>query len=220
MLSAKTLIFTQSVYASVAHRYWNATWSPEKNREVYAQDASEEGLGSNLQLEARVLAPVTFAEARLNRPLAQLKDVIDHQSLFAAGAAFTDRASTLENITHYLSEALFQQPLEGATWESLTVHESDRLACTVSPEACELRVKCANLVLTCRGPLDPKSGLLIDRGEIPAVVQALLQENGAPVEAGPWSLWLFRRLKSAVQSLHSLRIDTSRGEYIVVHSDS
>src|SRR5262245_41193831 len=100
-IPAPTCFITQSVYASVAHRYWNQEWSAQKNRDEYGDLASEEGIGSNLRIEL-----TGTNEGTVGRSLTVLKEMVDHQCLFAPDSPHFAKPSTLENIAGLLAEAI------------------------------------------------------------------------------------------------------------------
>ncbi|MGZ3722042.1 MAG: hypothetical protein ACXVA9_03865 [Bdellovibrionales bacterium] len=210
------VILSHSVYASVAHRYWNAQWSEAKNREVYGQDASTEGIGSNLRLELSVRAADGVGEADLLMALNQLKSMVDHQCLFAKDSEFGAKSSTLENITSWLSRALTIE------WSSLTVWESERLGCIVQPSTSEpaLIFKRGNLALKISRAVDSLSGIAVERAAVDrAVGERLvkLNENNDTQLSG-WSRKLFLDLQNSLAGLCSLTIDLGSHESLVVHS--
>src|SRR5262249_37638396 len=125
MLRASGMRVSNSVYASLAQRYWNPSWTLEKNRQIYGREASDEGVGGNLRIELEVEGDGDS----LSTLLASLKSEIDHRTLFGPGSPFENRPSTLENLTEYLAGLL---PNGG--WSRLTVWETARLGSSRSPD--------------------------------------------------------------------------------------
>src|SRR5579872_3523677 len=102
---------SNSIYASLAQRYWNPAWTPERNHQVYGREASAEGVGANLRIQLETAAD----EEGLQRHLDQLKRLVDHGSF----------PSTLEKLTVYLAEQL-----PAGVWTALTLWETAHLGCT------------------------------------------------------------------------------------------
>lgn len=209
-----------SIYVSVAYRYWNGQWSREKNLQVYGADASEEGLGGNFRLQATVRTQHVLdpgaVQAILAAPLARLKGLVDHQCLFQEIPQFRTRPSSLENICEFLAADLFQQPLNGADWESLTVWETESLGCQRSVRGeVDLHMKCLNLMLTCRGPVDGETGLLIARPVIEHAVRQAFLAFSEPAGEN-WGQRLFATLKRSLSNLRVLRIDLGSQEYLQI----
>jgi hypothetical protein len=206
------VILARSVYASVAHRYWNEDWDPAKNRQTYGPDASPEGLGSNLRIE---LALRTDDEGALTEPLEGLKRLVDHQCLFVQESPLYGRPSTLENIAVWLSENL------QGDWFALTIWESERLGCQIRRKGNPvLLFKENNLTLSLEGRIAAATGLLADRVSVrKAVAQTFVQLNEInEPDFAKWGEKLFLNLKVALPYLRSVTIDLGRHEALVVHS--
>jgi hypothetical protein len=211
-LMTDTVILAQSVYASTAHRYWNVAWDSAKNHQVYGQDASVEGIGSNLRLELAIQVNSDASEALLAAPLAKLKSLVDHQCLFASDSPLGASPSTLENLTLWLVRVNLGE------WNYLKIWESERLSCTIRPgaHAVQMTFKEQNLTLEISAPVDPLSGLAVERALVKKAIVQLNEIN----ESDPvlWSEKLFRNLQNSIPGLCSLTVDLGRHESLVVHS--
>ena len=207
----------QSVYVSVAHRYWRADWTAEKNREVYASEASAEGLGANMRIELEVNGD-TCSENQVSVSLNLLKGRLDHQCLFLPESRFAAEPSTLENITLDLASAL-----NHPGWRSLTVWESPSLACRVDPQgSLTLIFKRRNLTLEIDGHVNPESGIAVPRARVEKAVEDLLVKLNSinDPDSQRWGRKLFAALQDSLPGLNSVRVDLGRHEGIVVHSGS
>lgn len=211
-----TTTIARSVYASVAHRYWRPDWTPEKNREVYASDASSEGLGANMRLELKAEAG-RKSEGELTQTLSELKERLDHQCLFSPQHELAEKPSTLERIALFLASKI-----DLSQWQALTVWESEHLGCEVTGNSLKILLKQRNLTLEIAGQCDEQSGLAVSREAVRAAVEALLVKlNGInDPDVQLWGKKLFANLRAAVPGLTSLRVDLGRHEGIVVHSDT
>lgn len=214
------MLFSNSVYASLAQRYWNPEWSPEKNRRIYGTVASIEGIGSNLRIELGITAGLDGDEQLLDDPLAELKSKVDHRCLFAPGTAFENRPSTIENLTVYLARELFSSSPQVGVWSALTLWETDRLGCTAYPEESRvsLHIRTRNLWLELKGEVDPDSGLLIARETVEKAVQNAFVAFAAPAQNGvnKWAEELISHLRQSLEMLVRLRIDLgSQGSLVV-----
>lgn len=205
----------QSTYASVAHRYWRPEWSAEKNREIYMEDATSEGLGANMLLELEADRAL-LTEDEVKGLLTVLKERLDHQCLFLNESRFATEPSTLENITVDLTKRLDR---EG--WRSLTVWESPRLGCRVNPQGeMVLIFKRRNLTLEIAGVIEPLSGIAVRRKSVENSVEGLLVKlnsiNDPDIQS--WGTKLFSALQVSLPGLISVRVDLGRHDGIVVHS--
>jgi hypothetical protein len=212
---------SNSVYVSLAQRYWNENWSPEENRLVYGNEASSEGLGSNMRVVPELEVAEQATETPLNEALARVKDLLDHKCLFVPGGALAARPSTLENIALFLAENLFQEPAAANRWHALTVWETDHLACTVYPRRREdvvLHMRVRNLHLSLRGGVEAASGLLIERAKVATAVETAFAAFAGPFAGGreAWAPALFEELRKSLEVLVELRIDLGRHETLVV----
>lgn len=203
---------SQSVYVSLAYRLWNNQWSHERNLNVYGAQASPEGVGGNWRIELTLQSD----ENAFTVPLARLKNILDHRSLFTDLEPFFRQASTLERVTQHLAGTM------EIPWTRLTVHESERLACAVEPGSREVQLiqRENNLWLTLRGVPDEESGLLLARHEVTQQVIKIFKAHGAKQMADErtWAEWLFSHLRAALPLLESVRIDLGRDKYIFLSS--
>ncbi len=220
MSQNENLKCTKFVYVSVAHRYWNEQWSDEKNVQIYGADASSEGIGSNMRIEITLVGASDSSEIAVTGALAHLKAKVDHQCLFLP--PFGVQPPTLENITQELARELALRPPEQGKWQSLTVWETERLACThyFSPAATELKFKLFNLTLDCQNPVNSETGLSLGRADVIDKVREVFF-NQAPQnpDLNVWSRQLFETLRKSIECLGRLRIDLGSHEYLLVHSD-
>ncbi|MBX3021956.1 MAG: hypothetical protein KF799_09795 [Bdellovibrionales bacterium] len=198
---------SQSVYVSVAHRYWNPQWSAERNSEIYGRNASPEGVGSNLRLTVAIIGAnsVDFTES-----LRFLKNLCDHRCFFRDIPEFQEKPSTLETITLYLGAKLFAEPISDGRWSSLTVAEDDHLACRLKPdsEGVELIERHLNLTCTLQADVD-ENGVALRRGILPSAVRAIFPQFATPQSESiaDWGKRLFAALQIKVKSLRTVDID-------------
>ncbi|MEK6556072.1 MAG: hypothetical protein AABZ31_12580, partial [Bdellovibrionota bacterium] len=109
-------------FSSTAHRYARKDWSDEKNKSVYGDFFSREGLGHNFRLVLELNSNVESAN-----PALDLVRKIDHKFLDESEAYFSGRVSSLENITEFLfAEALKLWP---KVLVSIEVFEGETLSC-------------------------------------------------------------------------------------------
>src|SRR5665213_389533 len=208
----ESVIFSNRVYASVAHRYWNPQWDEATNLRTYGQDTSREGIGSNFRLEISITASVGAAESIVEAPLALLKSKVDHQCLFNEESELHARASTLENITLWLGRLVFHQPPTAGVWKNLTIWESDRLGCVIEPgrDTVRLIFKENNLTLHMDGLVDPSSGIAMPRRLVREAVVQLNEINDS--DPAKWSEKLLLHLRESIPGLRRLVIDLGRHE--------
>src|SRR5687767_15319500 len=104
---------------SAAHRYWNAAWSPERNREVFGKCTSEYGHGHNYVLEATVAGEVDAATGmvinvtELKRIVGHVLEGFDHKHLNADTPWFREAQPTTENIVQVLWRLIAPELPEG-----------------------------------------------------------------------------------------------------------
>lgn len=211
---------TQSVFVSLAYRYWNSTWSREKNLHIYGSRAFAEGMGGNWQIEASAWI-MPGEELDLQSHLNFIKAQLDHQCLWEDMSAFRERASTPESLTVHLGQALFSRALDRGTWASFTIRETPGFAATFSSDgALTAEIKANNLTLECAAELDEESGLGIERDQVTREVKNLLisSTESTSLNESEWAEVLLSRLSSSIPRLKSLRIDLGRQKYIVVKS--
>ncbi len=202
------VLLSKSVYTSLAARYWNSRWSQNENAKRYGELASSEGVGGNWRIE--IGGPVS--ESELEAPLKAIKALLDHRCLFVDLPEFADKASTLEAVTQYLGQKFLDE-----RFRFLTVHETDRLACTVDGAGMRIEFDVMNLRLTIKGVPD-ESGLIFSRELVTQSVKDTHAEFTADLVLSEieWSRSLLENLRRRVPGLHSLRVDLGRGKYIVV----
>ena len=213
--------FTKSIFASVAHRYWNEQWSCEKNVQIYGADALEEGIGSNLRIEIGWQGDLETTEMILSPALERIKALVDHKCLFSPPLGA--EPSTLENITCELTRELLRVPPLRGRWRSLTVWESEHLGCIslVNEAAIYLVFKLFNLTLDCQIVVNPETGLGLSRWPLrDRVREVFFTQDVKNQDLDLWSRQLFAALAKSIQSLKRLRIDLGRHEYLLVHSDT
>jgi hypothetical protein len=209
------LALSKNFVASVAHRYWNPDWTPERNRQIYGRDAHIQGLGANLDVRVTAIGGEELSEDRITSALAVLKTSIDHQCLFEQNQA----ASTLERITQNLGQLLLQQ---AGSWSEIEVWESGGLACRWDlAQKFSLKIKILNLVLTLTGPVDDETGLIVPREITEAAVKRVFFATGDRVEPdlNRWGSGLFAALQRELPLLSELRIDLPRQEYLIFHNN-
>lgn len=200
-------ILRHSQSVSLAHRYWNNLWSHERNRTTYGDHASSEGVGSNLRVELEVQGEEFdfFPVAK------RIKSLLDHRSLFDDEPAFLERPSTLEGVSCFLAEQIFQTPVQNGRWSALTVWELDRYACRVEPgsTAVDFSLSFRNLLLTFRGPVNPESLLAVDRGPVERALEEIFIQfsTGNNEPEFIWLERLFKVLQNRLPGLFSLQVD-------------
>ena len=85
------IFLTRRATFSASHYYWNESWSPEKNQEIFGRCANRNGHGHNYTLEVTVAGEPDQVTGFVV-DLKWLKDVIDQHVL----AAFDHRHLNLE----------------------------------------------------------------------------------------------------------------------------
>ncbi len=203
-------VFSQMVFVSVAHRYWNSLWSSERNRKVYGSLASAEGLGSNLRL---VLAAKTHTTQvpEIGLALERLKSLTDHCCLFTDRDEFAQVPSTLENITLWMARCI--PGLNEGQWFWLDVYETERLFCRYEFESGRviLGQKIGNLHLSIQGDVDEASGILLPRDCAASAVRDVFPAFSQPeADTSEWLQRLFCELSKKVPGLCELAVDLGR----------
>lgn len=123
------VLLTRKAEFSSAHFYWNASWTAEKNFEVFGKCSNRNGHGHNYTLEVTVAGevdPVTGFVVDLK----QLKDIMerevvavyDHRHLNLEVAEFRERQPTAENIAISAWERL-EGKVPGARLHQVRVYE-------------------------------------------------------------------------------------------------
>lgn len=187
-----------SGYLSVAHRYWNASWTSEKNQAVYGQSASPEGVGSNLRL-------ILEGDESVQEALQLVKSRLDHRELAQVTHKFYDRASTLESVAAYIAEEILE-PGE-FKWSAVTLWElDDRRACRVerfrSAGEMTLIENYRNLTLAIRVCPDAESGLGLSRATVAEVVDQVFSQY-----SGRWNDEVLMALQGRLPGLLQVAID-------------
>ncbi|MPY94650.1 MAG: 6-pyruvoyl tetrahydropterin synthase [Acidimicrobiia bacterium] len=107
------VLTTRRFEFSAAHRYWNPSWSPERNLEVFGKCTNEHGHGHNYVLEVTVAGEVD-PDTGMVINLVDLKAIVgrvlegfDHKHLNEDTPHFRDRQPTTENIVSVLWELIF-----------------------------------------------------------------------------------------------------------------
>ncbi len=211
---------TQSVFVSLAYRFWDEAWPLEKNLQVYGARASREGMGGNWRIEIGVDVGDGDPPPAFQEHLDFLKSKLDHRCLWEDQQEFAERASTPERVCRWLAPILFARTLDLGQWAELTVHESERLAFTArvaGPMTADIRIN--NLTLTCATEWREEEGLALSRDWITQEVRRLLEASREPsgLDTYAWAETLGVRLKTQVPALTRLRIDLGRQKYIVVN---
>lgn len=210
---------TQSVYVSLAYRYWISEWSKEKNLQAYGDRASSEGMGGNWRIELGADVPAG-EQPELESHLTFLKNFLDHRCLWEDAEAFRSEPSTPESVCAFLAPQVFQRPLSCGHWASLTIHESDRLSFTSFAGGEEMCAdyKVNNLTLTCRADWQKDTKLALSRELITQAVRGLYKEYREPSgkSVDVWAQSLKARLKVDVKNLIRLRVDLGRQRHIIV----
>lgn len=204
------VLHSQSVYVSVAHRYWNPRWSEERNRQVYGRLCSVTGVGSNLKLTLAVEAP---ADPRPG--LLALKSRIDHRALHLDFDEFKDSPSTVECIAVDLARHV------PGPWRWLQVSEGENFAVRIEqgqPDV-QIEARVLNLTLRLQRPIDPESGLAIPRDELWRSLTAVAPEFAEPRPNEVESMWgerLAKALGQKLPGLHQVVIDMSGQRFLQI----
>lgn len=188
--------WSQTVYVSVAQRYWNPAWDPGRNREVYGDLASTEGVGANLRVR---LLRESATEPDWAPIVARLKAASDHVCFFTDVAEFRSKPSTLENVALHLAREF--GPLE--------VYEHDTFGCRVRGDELTLLESVYNLECATTATVDTDSGLARGRAELGQAVRAIAPDfaDDRGEAAGPWAERLFEALAARIPGLVTLSID-------------
>lgn len=104
---------TRRVAFSAGHRYWVATWSAERNREVFGRWANPFNHGHNFVLDVTADGPVNPDNGmvvnikRIDDLLKRdVLEVFDQRSINDEVPAFRSRSASLENLLLYLADIL------------------------------------------------------------------------------------------------------------------
>ena len=106
-------LITKRVEFSASHKYWNDSWSEEKNREIFGKHSFEHG--HNFLLEVTVEGGID-PETGMIINLFDLKTIInnvlvgfDHLNLNSDNENFIDKQPTPENISSVLWDDLTKE---------------------------------------------------------------------------------------------------------------
>ncbi len=125
---------SRQVHFSCGHRYYNAAFSEEKNREVFGSCYSTHGHGHNYILEAHVSGPIAEDTGMiinlrdLDQILKEISQELDHKFLNEDVEAFKKTIPTTENIATYLFQKVSQKTSSfGARLLRLKLYETQDL---------------------------------------------------------------------------------------------
>ena len=107
------VFLTRRATFSASHYYWNDSWSPEKNQQVFGRCANRNGHGHNYTLEVTVAGnpdPVTGFVVDLK----WLKDVIEQEVL----AAYDHRHLNIE-VPEFAAKIPTTENMAIAAWQRL-----------------------------------------------------------------------------------------------------
>ena len=213
---------TRLVEFEASHRYWNPSFSVEKNNRTFGKCVSPYGHGHNYRLRVTLAGQVdprtgmVINIQELDRILKDLISEFDHKFINLDHPAFQDRIPTTENLAAYMRDQiedrlsheeheakdryhlslvrLYEEPTlwsdvvggEGRTMASLTktfgfsaAHRLHSLELT-DEENVAIFGKCNNLhghghnyelEVTVSGSIEPRTGMVMDLGELMHVVQ-------------------------------------------------
>jgi hypothetical protein len=209
------IIEGKGVYLSLAHRYWDTRLGNEENQALYGDDASPDGVGGNLRLEAFIRHDQMAPHPDLTAHLDAVKRLVDHHSLFDDIVEFRESASTLERMAQYLGGKLFALPLQTGAWSSVVLWEGERLRTEVRPGQASLILgfKVRDLWLEVEGPVDGRSGLVQNRQEVFRIAEQTYA-NSLKQDLSKNPEWLFNQLQLQLKSLVSVRVDLGRQKFL------
>lgn len=161
-----TQVYYSEARSSTAHRYGRKDWDEAKNRSVYGEQYSNDGLGHNFEVRLGLVGDAQMSGA------GRLAQMIDHKFLDKDVEFFKSCPSTLEMITSFLfHEASI---MWGRMVLDLEVKEGADLTCRIQNGWLSLRkairsrgsTKVYDVSFTVAGEVDPQSGLLIIRNSL------------------------------------------------------
>ena len=203
----------EAVWASLAYRYHNPRWDMDRNRAIYGDDHSVEGVGANMTIWLEAggeLDPKTsllLPERSLARHLAAAKNLLDHRCLFNVESWFESKVPTPENIAFFIMERIGRMQPPAGRWTAVVLEENDRWSFLVRPGSDRLLL-CyrssgddSTMELHFEGVPDLESGLLIRRSELIEAVQSIKTSQ-------PDSF--FMALQSRLPMLNCMRVEESR----------
>lgn len=130
---SKVLHISEKFEFAAMHKLWNASFSDEKNFEVFGKCANRSGHGHNYVVEVTVCRQDEsdgFSIGEFEKTVScEFIDLVDHKNLNADVAEFSVKNPTIENIAVFAWEKLCGK-FSHCVLESVTVWESDRTHCT------------------------------------------------------------------------------------------
>jgi 6-pyruvoyltetrahydropterin/6-carboxytetrahydropterin synthase len=127
------VLTTKRFEFSAAHRYWNPSWSAERNLEVFGKCTSPYGHGHNYVLEVTVAGEVHPATGMvinvtdLKRIVGTVLEGFDHKHLNEDTTYFRDRQPTTENIVQTLWSLIAAALPEEVHLHRLRLYETDEI---------------------------------------------------------------------------------------------
>lgn len=129
------ITLSRRVHFSSGHRYYNANWSEEKNKEVFGSSYSSHGHGHNYILEAQVKGPLDIETGMvinltdLDTILKDVSDLLDHKHLNDSVEYFKNITPTTENIAKFCFDKINMQlgKVSKATLHKVRIFEGDDL---------------------------------------------------------------------------------------------
>ena len=106
---------TRRIHFNSGHRYFNKSWSEEKNKQVFGLCYSEHGHGHNYILEVYITGPVNSETGMiinlkdLDHILKQVVSPLDHHYLNNDLEEFKQNVPTTENLAKYCFERVSEK---------------------------------------------------------------------------------------------------------------
>lgn len=142
MNEASQVLITRKVDVSCAHRYYLASESEAKNREIYGALASPVGLGHNLRVLATIKSAIDPASGLawpgFDAALKEVTDELDHRSLHLDIPWFQSHVPTAENIAEYIYLNLQSKLPKNSAMARIRVHEGTDLYVDRTPTGTRL----------------------------------------------------------------------------------
>lgn len=107
-----TVTISKKFEFSASHRYWNESWSAEKNEEVFGLCTSPYGHGHNYELHVTVSGQIDENTGMivnltdLKREVKEVLNAFDHRFLNLDTEYFKTRVPTTENIAFVLFDLI------------------------------------------------------------------------------------------------------------------
>lgn len=174
-----TQVYYSQAKSSTAHRYGRKDWDEAKNRSVYGDQYSSDGLGHNFEVRLGLVGDTQMSGA------GRLAQMIDHKFLDKDVEFFKNCPSTLEMITSFLFHEA--SVLWGRMVLDLEVKEGVDLTCRIQNGRLSLRKvsrtrgseKVYDIEVTVGGEVEPQSGLLMTRQAFAEKIAGMLQSMPA-----------------------------------------